>query len=566
MSRVAWYAAILPAAVMAAGSLLGCNDSSEEAPPPPPPVVNQNCPTSTPISLDPGAHVVVDPSATSGCIRLPAAGSSGAEYLVFAFGSTGQATDAGVLAPYELSAGNGGTASATMSLAARSRVELLPPKQRFHNMLRRRARALAGQPRLFAVPPRRVDASSAAPPVVGSQRTFQVCSDVECSGFTPVTGTVVHIGPHSLVYIDNTVPTGGYAQSDLDWIGRLFDNFAYPIDTTAFGRETDLDGNGAVVILLSPAVNHLSASCNSTGALTVGFFLPDDLVPSQPGSNAGEIFYGIVPDPSNATCTISHDFTLAALGPTMMHEFQHLINFANHYVLAGAQPEDDWLDEGLSRFAEELGGRLVPDSLCTTYGCASEFVSPDVNNAYLYLQKDSLETNALVENIGGTFVQNGAAWLFVRWLADQFATDSILGTSLTRKLEGADSPNGNPLFGEDNVHAATGVDFATLISEWQSANYLQSISTFSDPAGRLRYRSWNFAQTFVYNYGFFPLVPDSTTSGKYLHDGVLLQGSGRHLRVIQPANAAEVVVALTGPDNAGLDPQVAGRVGITRVR
>ena len=37
---------------------------------------------------------------------------------------------------------------------------------------------------------------------------------------------------------------------------------------------------------------------------------PDDLLPGTPGSNSAEVFYGLVPDPDNTTCAVSHAFAL----------------------------------------------------------------------------------------------------------------------------------------------------------------------------------------------------------------------------------------------------------------
>ena len=133
-----------------------------------------------------------------------------------------------------------------------------------------------------------------------------------------------HVGPHGLIYLDNASPPNGYTQSDLDRLGSLFAAFLYPIDTTAFGRETDLDGNGAVVILLSPAVNHISGNCNQTHSVIEGFFFPDDLIPGSAGSNSGEIFYALVPDPTSSNCPITRTFALQDMGSTFLHEFQHM--------------------------------------------------------------------------------------------------------------------------------------------------------------------------------------------------------------------------------------------------
>ena len=541
-----------------------CSDSTGPRPSPTP----LGCAAATPTQLAPGDHLEVDPATEGGCVRLPPAGANGAEHLLVALSATGQVTASGLKAPYDFSGNEGGL---TASAGARMQALQMPPSspaQRFHEMLRGRARDLAQQGSGPMPLVGRGPSFAIMPPPVGSQRTFQVCADRTCSGFVSVTATLDHIGPHGLLYLDDAAPSNGYTGADLTRLGALFDNFMYPIDTTSFGRETDLDGNGAVIILLSSAVNHLSGNCNATGSVVLGFFFPDDLVPGSPGSNNGEIFYGLVPDPGNSTCSISRSFALRGMGPTFLHEFQHMISFGHHVVLAHGQAEDNWLDEGLSRLAEELGGREIPDSFCSPNTCISTYALGDIENAFEYLQKDTLEVSPLIEpgNVDGTLPENGANWLFVRWLADHFASDSILGTSLTRALDGADSPTGIALTGSTNVSAVTSVDFPGLVGEWQLANFLTAASGFTEPTGRLHYRSWDFLSVFTATFGGFPLQPDTLATQQYSHVGVLQPGSGRHLLVIQAPMSPEVDVMLTSPDGGEVSTAVVPRVAVARVR
>ena len=280
-----------------------------------------NCVNAAATQLAVGAHVVVDPATSEGCLRLPAASASGAEYLVVSLSTTGQVTDMGLTASYELTGQVGEAMASTAPAPLMSRAgTVLSPAARFHAMLRARGRALSRGPRLQASA-RPAPGLAAATVSVGSQRDFKVCGNANCQSFVTVTATVKHAGPHGLIYLDNAAPANGYTQSDLDRLGTLFDNFMYPIDTTAFGGETDLDGNGAVIILLSPAVNHVSGNCNQTHSVIFGFFFPDDLVSGSPGSNDGEVFYSLVPDPTNTSCTITRAFALQGIGPTFCTNF-----------------------------------------------------------------------------------------------------------------------------------------------------------------------------------------------------------------------------------------------------
>jgi len=349
-------------------------------------------------------------------------------------------------------------------------------------------------------------------------------------------------------------------------VRNLFDQYLYPIDTVAFGRESDVDGNGVVIVLLTPRVNALSPNCNETGRVILGYFFGADLLdrnPStNPGSNEAEVFFGLVPDPGNPDCTISTDEANSRLPATFIHELQHMISFNQHVLVRGSGSEDTWLNEGLSHFAEELGGRLIPNDQCpSSSSCASEFMGlGDLANALEYLARP--DSFFLIEpgNSTGTLEERGANWLFVRWLADHFATDSVLGTTLTRALVATSD------VGSSNVVNRTGVDFSTLVSEWQLTNYLDDLPGFSASSSRLRYKTWNFRFAADSTGRSFPLVPDSTDGTDYGHSGILRAGSGRHVRVVQAPGAVGVDMRLTNTAGGALPSSIEPRIALVRIR
>ena len=86
-----------------------------------------------------------------GRLRLPAASASGAEYLVASLSTTGQVTDMGLTAPYELTGQVGEAMASTAPAPLMGRAgTVLSPAARFHAMLRARGRALSRGPRLQA--------------------------------------------------------------------------------------------------------------------------------------------------------------------------------------------------------------------------------------------------------------------------------------------------------------------------------------------------------------------------------------------------------------------------------
>lgn len=536
---------------------------------------NVSCSAVTDVNLAVGQAAVMDPSANSGCVRFPAAGPAGAEYLYMAAATNGREAASGLSTSYEVRGGPAGiTASRAALEASRQRAPSLRrgglrPNLAFDAELRSRERDLASRPGALALSRAQISASVVpVPPVLGSQRTFKVCQTIDCTGFVDVTATAKHVGPKGAIYLDDTVPAGGYTQADLDSVGFLFDNYLYPLDTVSFGRESDLDNNGVVVVLLTDQVNALSPDCNTSGSVILGFFYGNDLLTGNPGSNGGEVFYGLVPDPNNPSCSISHSFASGYLAPTFIHEFQHMISYNQHVLLRGGLSEDTWLNEGLSHFAEEIGGRNIPDQYCTNQDCLTQFQVGDVQNAYGYLSDP--ESFFLVEpsSSSGLLEERGANWLFVRWLVDQFGAD-VTGAAFTRSLVATNK------LGADNVAAVTGVPFSTLVPQWQLANYLDDLPGFVTQDPRLRYTSWNFRATFADLHAqdavdfplAFPLQPDSVTTGAYDRKGTLRAGSGLHLLVNQPANSPSVTLQLTDSLRRAIGASTATpRIGIARVR
>jgi hypothetical protein len=520
-----------------------------------------DCSAVNPVSLAVGAHIIQD--AQTACIRIPAASAQGAEYLYVALSTQARVADEGDSVGFAVRGSSPGVAAVAPMTRAFSRVARPSnPAAAFHARLRARERELSRLPGTALFDRGRISATVAAP-VVGDKRTFKVCATPQCDNFVESSATAKVVGQRVAIFLDDTVPAGGYTQSDLATVGQLFDAHLYPIDTTAFGRETDIDSNGVVVVLLSPRVNQLSPNCSADNSIILGYFFGLDLVPSQANSNAGEVFYGLVPDPNNSACDISKTFATDNLAPVFIHEFQHMISFGQHVLTRRGDAEVTWLNEGLSHFAEELGGRQVPDVNCPDFAsCADEFIGTgDLPNAFDYLSDP--ESAFLVEPASsqGELPERGANWLFVRWLADHFATDTVLGTDFTRRLETTS------LLGSANVASQTGVDFPTLVTEWQMANYLDDLPGFTEPTGRLRYKSWNFRAIAAANSRPYPLAPDSTKTGAYQHAGFLRTGSGRHVRIIQPSSSGGVDFLLTATDSTmALPDAVAPRIGLVRIR
>jgi hypothetical protein len=554
--------AILAVAVVAAA---GCGDGSG----PGEPVLD--CDQVAPTTLLPGQLALVDASETA-CMRLESSGAEAAEYLYVAYSAAGEESRDGSSAEYLLS----GTAGAPPPTAVvRPPVQAAraaaTPAQRFHDRLRTMGRDLARSHRAARLSGTTAPAAKAPATVFGEARTFNVLRSAELSGTKPedyvqVAGTARYVGTHTSIFLDDASPIqGGYTQADIDAIGRLFDDHIHPIDVNAFGSETDVNRDGLVLVLLTDRVTRI-AGCGA-GQVVVGLFFAVDLFPNLVGSNNAEIFYGLTPDPA---CGVDRDFAIERLPAVFIHEFQHMINYGQKVIQRNGDAEDTWLDEGLSGFAEELGGRLVPDDRCLDDDCLTQFNRDNLINAYDYLSQQDDAYLIGPRRPPLPLTEYGATWLFVRWLADQFAAEPTLGTDLTRALVQTTRT------GAANVATATSMPFDRLIGEWQLANYLEDHPDFETlTAGtRYGYTSWRLRDVFAsFNQQSpqlfpspYPIQPDLFASADYLRDGMLRAGSGRHLLIEQPASAARDVL-LTDPDGtAALASAIAPRTAVLRLR
>jgi hypothetical protein len=528
--------------------LAGCGGSDE-----PSPVPSLGCEATLPVELAPGEAALVDPAARGGCLRLPAS-TDGAEHLVVAVSAAGVQVGGGIAASYRLEGAGGSGASALRTSVRATAVDRSRPA-RFHQRLRQVEAGAALRPRVGATS----RAALREPPVVGQARTFQVCADLDCGAFVAVSATARYVGRQAAIYLDDTVPAGGLTPAELDTLGALFDQQIHPLDTTAFGRESDIDGDGLVSILLSDAVNALSGDCRD--GVVLGYFLGLDLLPAEPGSNGGEVFYSRVPDASLPACQHTRAAVLRELPRVFIHEFQHMISFNQRVLLRGGGAEHVWLNEALSHFAEELGGRYLTGTgaLGDAPSRASQFQRVNVLNAFDYLADPESYFLVVPGSSFGSTPERGAGWLFVRWLADHYGDGSVAGTAVTRALLAGSAA------GSANVEAVAGRPFAELVGMWQLANFLDDLPGVSMLDTRLEYRSVNLRSTFGNLFPVYPLRPDSVTA-TYAHQGVLRAGSGRHVRVVQPAGAAAVELRLADPAGGAVNGLAAVRYAVARLR
>jgi hypothetical protein len=509
------------------------------------------------------AYTSVNPGA-DGCASFAQNSSADTiEYLVVAQ-STG--SNPSRVAQFRLAGEAQMTAPPVMASLQAGGAGAPSPADEFHTMLREREAKLSYE---RAAPGERALSIAQPPPSVGEQRSFRVCPDLRCQPpMRNVTGQVVAVGQNLALYVDITA-LNSLTQADYDSIVAVFDERAYAVDTAAFGLPSDIDLNGVVLALLTPQINRLVSDsvCRTSGFVAGYFFGADLALPNNANYNNAEMFYGLVPDPGGQySCTHSVARVKQLIPVVFVHELQHMISFNYHVIAPGAsflESEVLWLNEALSHYAEELGGRTyLPDD----NAMFSSYLTGNVRNAYDYLSNTG--DHFLVNIFGsGTLGERGAGWLFMRYLVDQLATDTTRAAwdAVTRQL--VQTPN----VGIANIQARTGVPFEQTVARWGLANWVSDLPSFATPP-ELRYRSWRFRTTYggLYQQNVFPkpypLDPPVTLAANVDVTGTLRSGSGVYQRVLQAPGSPAFTLQLAEANGTPVNPGVEPRLTVIRVR
>lgn len=516
-------------------------------------------------------YVSIDPVADSGCVVFPATTTTPAEYLIIPQLTSGIP---GQTAGFRL---GGDTILPAPSAPLQEQSGELNPAESFHRYLRlgdeQRSWGFAPEPSVGAKPQA---STTVSPPGMNTLRVFQVCAKLDCMRFDRVDARVRAVKSKVAIFVDTLAPAGGLDSLALDSIANTFDRRLYAIDTAAFGRESDIDSNTVVLVLMTNTVNKLvnASTCNSSGFIA-GFFFGVDLDPAfrnDSRSNKGEIFYSIVADP-NGTLSCAHSTSVVQkfVPVTFIHEFQHMISFGQHVIARGGNGEVLWLNEGFSHYAEELGGRsylVSPDgkiSDCVIGTVECRFYGGDLLNAYDFL--DSTNKHFLLPTAGiETLAERGAAWLFVRYVVDKYAAGGTMASwnTLTRSLVGTSQT------GAQNIATVTGSPFTTVVSRWALAPYV------TDRGGappELQYDAWNFhavyASLSTQDTTFkkpYPLTPIVSMGRALSASGTLLAGSGIYYRATQPIGDRGFTLSFTAPDGAPINPATLPRLNVIRLQ
>lgn len=320
-----------------------------------------------------------------------------------------------------------------------------------------------------------------------------------------IRATCVGISGGVYVYVDKAISNP--SSTLISEVRMRFEEGIMPKVRDVFGEEPEVgpDGDARLTILLTDSM--------SSGI--AGIFYGADLFANDPGdnqlkeSNARKLFY--------LKYSLSSDITRYG---TMAHEFQHMVNFWQKRINGGQGVfEETWLNEGLSKYSEEVCGYGILDG--------------DQNTALLIeLSQENFNDLSLTEWTG--LNSYGLSYLFVRFLAQE----NRYGTTyrdITRGLVNSS------LTGQANVAAITGEDFTQTMGRWAVSLYLNN-HTSTDPQ-QYGFSGLNLAGNYA-GVALPGFVPQTLTTGSQATIPLLKNGVRGFLRT--STGTAETVFELSG--------------------
>lgn len=287
---------------------------------------------ATPVELPVGGTVAFD-AAGMACVRSGEA----AEYVVAAHYNTAVAA---ALASVAIAA-HGITPPPAASPDGPGQPVPIVPTERNGFEAGLRAREARHMPGRVSEARAWYDARARLRPLVSAPRVGDV-TDVNVNAFefcdepTARPARVAALTAGTMVLADTTNPADGYSDAEYAAIAAIVDSLVIPVDTAAFGAPTDIDGNGRITILFTRAVNELTP--RGSGSVVLGFFYSRDLLPGGgadggcAGSNAGELFYVLVPDASGVVGDArSKSYVQGVVIATIAHELQHALEVSGDH-------------------------------------------------------------------------------------------------------------------------------------------------------------------------------------------------------------------------------------------
>lgn len=287
-------------------------------------------------------------------------------------------------------------------------------------------------------------------------------------------------------------------------MAEFFDQFGDPVIDAYYDGIPDIDGNGKVIVFITPVV----ASGTAAFVWSGDFFTKA----SCPASNEGEyIFF-------SATLIQAQD---DPDGPnwqaleTLVHEMKHVSSLYNsvNRPLSFADPyHPSWEEEGGAEIAGNMASRVawasvggpsanqtVTEQLIVDTGFEANNgpIKPEFYGIALRMLRAqgfaSSQPNGVVVTplgAGGDHSVYGSGWTFHRWLGDAYgnaASAPLADAPLFKQLNASETAPG--IVG---LEAVTGTTFPRLMEEFAAAVMFNSTDA---PTGTRRFSSYIFTET-----------------------------------------------------------------------
>lgn len=483
---------------------------------------------ATPRSLGVGQSLLLTDAASLACNELP---QNGAHYVFTLFnyapsalgqlavrvdGSAGAATGPAVASRAPV------LSQQVVPLAPRtisaSELALFRQREAAHaRVMRLNEQVLAAHPhalssiRAARASRARLNTAAATLPNVGDRIDLRIVHSFSgtLSQYDTVRARAVYVGSKIIIYEDSLAPLAGTMDAEYQAIGQEFDNTTFGV-LSNFGDplvlDSQTDNNGRIVALFTKRVNQLG-----TGLL--GFvgswdFFPQDSTNGYPASNVGEYFYAYVPDPSG-TSAYSRDVETwkRYIRGTLAHEAKHITSFAERIAIDAARLENRWLEEATAQQSSEMWARAVyqrgwksnagwidgPRCDYATAGatCPDPVIGLMHHFGWLYDFDDSNEQMSVVsDNSSDGASLYGSAWLFARWLTDQYSNGNEGAFLRSLVVQPVDA-------GVTNVNNRTGRPFSETFGMFTLATVVDDYPGFTPADARLTIPSWNTRDIFA---------------------------------------------------------------------
>ena len=245
----------------------------------------------------------------------------------------------------------------------------------------------------------------------------------------------------------------GFDNCDLQTVVDIVDHNIVVNLEDLLGETSDVNGDGKVSVVISPALNSmpLTAEDEEDYGVFVGSYadpnvdLQDYDYESNPGSDEQEVIYVFAPDPEGfynpLKKTTVDEYTSMEMAAQISFSYAQLISYNYHVIENESEPETAWLSMAISSVVTDIIG----------FGAIFH------GDAWGYL--DAPWNSKLILDEGSFFSDEpiGVQYLWGRWVVDTFGKEALKDLVQTDEI------------GVDNVEQNIGVAMTELMRSFAVA-------------------------------------------------------------------------------------------------